>query len=100
MREELKTLMLHQFRPAGEGSLCEQFLGIKQEGTVTEYKRRFVTLATPVEGIPDDVLVSQFLNGLSPQIRAPERLGKVMELAQKIEEKNTILARMNSPKGS
>ncbi|KAJ9566908.1 hypothetical protein OSB04_002874 [Centaurea solstitialis] len=36
--EEFKKLLPIQFRSVGEGSLCEQFLAVKQETTVKDYK--------------------------------------------------------------
>lgn len=66
--------LLMQFHSAQEGSLCKKFLAVKQEGSVTDFKREFEALAAPVQGMPEEVLESTFLNGLKPAIRAEVRL--------------------------
>lgn len=95
--EELKLMMLKQFRSNSNGSLCEQFLALRQESSIEEYKRRFVSLAVPLVGISNELYLSQFINGLDPIIKAevrllsPITLNDAMELAVKIEEKNRVL---------
>ncbi|KAI3716153.1 hypothetical protein L6452_23281 [Arctium lappa] len=104
--EELKALLLSQFHTVGEGSLCEQFLAVKQTTTVMEYKRRFITMAAPLEGISEEVYVSQFINGLLPEIRAevrllsPNGLNKAMDVACMVEERNKAVNPFKSYKAN
>ena len=46
---ELRGLLLKQFRAMAEGSLHEQWLDLRQEGTIVEYHRQFITCAAPLE---------------------------------------------------
>ncbi|KAJ9562283.1 hypothetical protein OSB04_007443 [Centaurea solstitialis] len=100
--EDLRALILRQFRSTVTGTLCEQFLAVKQEGSVEEFQRKFVELAAPLEGIPEEVFMSQFINGLEGLIKAevrmlnPATLEEAMELAMKIEAKNAVLAKERS----
>lgn len=65
----------------------EKFLALKQESTAKDYRRMFEMLATPLPAIPESVMEENFINGLSPEIRAevrlirPQGLGQIMELA-------------------
>lgn len=61
--DDFKCLLL-RFRPFQEGSLYEQFLEIKQEGMVSEYRRRFELLSTPLHGLPMEAMESTFVKGL------------------------------------
>lgn len=45
---EIKANMLDCFGLTQEGSVCEKFLAIRQEGTVREYRRLFEALASPL----------------------------------------------------
>ncbi|KAL4589299.1 hypothetical protein LXL04_002205 [Taraxacum kok-saghyz] len=76
------------------GDLYEQWSSLEQTGTTAEYVRRFIELSAPLEGVTDRVAVGSFIKGLKPNIRnelkiwAPQDLGRAMDLAQQIEEKN------------
>lgn len=89
--EDLRKLTVRQFRSASVGSLCEQFLAVKQEGTVDEFKMKFVELAGPLEGISEEVFMS-LLN--------PATLEEAMELAVKIEIKNVVIAKEKTKSGT
>lgn len=97
--EDLKRMMMRQFRSLAAGSLCEQFLAIKHGGTIDEYRRKFVEFAAPLDGIPEEVFLSQFINGLENTIKAevhlmnPISLSDAMEMASKIEVKNRLIGR-------
>ena len=49
--DEMKLLILKQFRSTQEGSLHEQFLALQQEGSVKEYRRRFIELLAPLDNV-------------------------------------------------
>lgn len=61
---------------------------------VAEFIRRFIELAEPLERVPENILMGQFINGLRKDIRAEVRmlglhsLEQVMDLAQKVGVKN------------
>lgn len=86
------------FRPTQDGSLCEKFFAVKQEGLVAEFRRAFEVLAAPLKDLPDEVLESTFMNGLLPKIWAeicllcPTGLSQIMEAAQKVEDQNWVLS--------
>ena len=94
--EEMKLRLLRQFRSTHTGSLHEQWIALKQEGSVRDYRRRFIELAAPLDNIPEELALGTFVNGLRPEIRAelrilePNNLGRAMDLAQRIEEKLNI----------
>ena len=64
---EFKKLLLDQFRSSHEGSNCEKFLALRQEGTVRAYIRDFEMLAAPLTKIPTAILEGNFTNGLMPE---------------------------------
>lgn len=86
-----------RFWSTHEGTLEERFLVLKQWGSVREHRLCFETLASPLEGMPEALLEGQFINGLKPEIRAelrmlrPNGLDQLMEVAQRIEERNMVV---------
>ena len=91
--EELKTLMLRRFRPANAGTLHEQWLGVRQTGTVVEYRRTFIELAAPLRNISEDMALGIFLNGLREDIKTelrvqnPRDVDQAMDLAIRVEDR-------------
>lgn len=87
--------MLRQFRPSNGGSLCEQWLATSQTSTFMDY-RKFIETVAPLDRLPEDIMLGQFLNGLKEDIRAevrvlnPISLEKAMELALRVEERNKV----------
>ena len=83
----------------------EQFLAVRQQGTVAAYRREFEILATPLKGISEEVMESTFMNGLLPEIRAelrllkPYGLGHLMEMAQRVEDRNLAMRAAREPNG-
>ena len=63
--EDFKSRLLMRFRPSQEGSLHEQFLAIKQMGSVTEYRRNFELLSAPLSGLSEEVMESTFVGNLA-----------------------------------
>ena len=103
--ENLKRRLLLRFRQTQEGSLCEQFLAVRQQGTMVAYRREFEILATPLKGILEKVMESTFMNGLLPEIRAELHLlqlyglGHLMEMAQRVEDRNLAMRAAREPNG-
>uniref|UniRef100_A0A1S8ADV7 Aminoacyl-tRNA ligase n=1 Tax=Citrus limon TaxID=2708 RepID=A0A1S8ADV7_CITLI len=93
---EFKDRLLERFQATQEGGLHEQFFALTQERTVMEYREKFELLSGRLGGLPEAVLEGNFMKGLKLEIRAslrllrPRGLGESMELAQMIEDKNTI----------
>lgn len=50
--------------------IVARFLAIRQEGSVANFIKKFVSYSTPLTNMAEDVLESTFLNGLKPPIRA------------------------------
>lgn len=94
---DLKQQLLARFSSSQAGSLCERFLGIKQTGSVADFRREFEMMFASMTGLSDEVLESTFVKGLKAEIRAeirvlkPIRLGPIMDMAQRLEEKNQAL---------
>lgn len=93
---DLKKFVLRQFRPISGGSLYEQWLATTQLTTVSEYKRRFIETAAPLDRIAENILMGQFINGLKEDIRVEVRLlnpvnvEQAMELSSRVEERNKV----------
>lgn len=81
------------FRSIKEGSICGQFLAIKQETTVEQYWNLFDKLVAPLPYLPNEVLEETFMNGLTLWIKAevecwePTGLAQMMKLAQRVENR-------------
>lgn len=90
---EMKDLLLRRFRARRVGSLCEQLLSVVQEGSVEEYSKRFVLMATPLKNVDEDMLLVVFIKGLDERIRTELRLlgpsdfEQALDWVVKIEEK-------------
>ncbi|XP_048602698.1 uncharacterized protein LOC125588971 [Brassica napus] len=89
---QLKERVLEQYSTARDTSAGERLLRLRQEGSVKDYCREFISLATNAPELTDAVLEMAFMNGLKPRIRAgvrmfePKTLQKMMSLARKVEE--------------
>lgn len=59
----LKTLLLSRFRAQPVGSLPEEFLSIRQESTVREYRLRWEALASRLPDTPEHILEGNFVKG-------------------------------------
>lgn len=75
----------------------EKLLGLRQEGSVQDYRRQFEALAAPLPLIPEEMLECNFVNGLTHIIRARLRMMKPCELAyamvmaQRVEDRNAAI---------
>ena len=66
---ELRGLLLKQFRASVEGSLHEQWMDLRQEGSVVEYRRQFIARAAPLKEVLEICFVSKFISGLQLEIK-------------------------------
>ncbi|KAA0050168.1 transposon Tf2-1 polyprotein isoform X1 [Cucumis melo var. makuwa] len=93
---DLKERLLIRFRSVREGSICGQFLRIRQESSMEEYRNQFDKLMAPVSDLPDRVIEETFMNGLLPWIKAevefcrPVGLAEMMLLAQLTKNREII----------
>ena len=93
---EMKGLILRKFQSTSAGTLREQWLNNRQVGEVGDYRKKFIELLTPLEGVPEEIAMGQFINGLKEEVRAevrllgPITLDQAMDLAAKVEEKLKI----------
>lgn len=91
--DQAKALLRRQFRSHTAGTLQEQWLANIQEGTVIEYRLKFIELLAPLENVPEEIALGQFVIGLREDIRAEVRLlgpisvDHAMELAIMVEDK-------------
>ncbi|KAK9177148.1 hypothetical protein WN944_029167 [Citrus x changshan-huyou] len=51
--EELKSQLLLRFRSLPNGSIYEEFLALRQSGSVREYRRRFEQMASTLKDISE-----------------------------------------------
>ena len=85
---QLKSQLLDRFGHTQDGTMCEQFLSLKQEGSVRDYLRAFEQLEMTLEDVPKHIQESTFINGLKPNIQAevrimkPKGLREVMKFTQ------------------
>jgi len=74
-----------------------EIYSLRQRGTVGDYRQSFEALALPLENLPEAMLEGHFMNGLKPEIGAelrvlrPRCLEQMMDLAQRIEERNLVV---------
>ncbi|XP_013615209.1 uncharacterized protein LOC106428065 [Brassica napus] len=89
--DHLKGRVLEQYSTMKDTSAGERLLRLRQEGSVKEYCREFISLAMNAPEVPDTILKMAFMAGLKPRIRAgvkmfePSTLQKMMKVARKVE---------------
>ncbi|KAF7815055.1 Retrotransposable element Tf2 [Senna tora] len=98
--EVFKNELLRRFHQAQRGNGYEMLMALKQEGSVAEYREKFELLSAPLKNAPEEMLLGAYQNGLKDEIRAELRMVKaqnlmeVMDMAQQIEERNMVLAKI------
>lgn len=68
--DQMKYRVLEQFSTNHETTARERLMTLKQEGTVREYIKDFISLASNAPELSDTVLETAFMIGLKPQIKA------------------------------
>ncbi|KAF4404570.1 hypothetical protein G4B88_005956 [Cannabis sativa] len=95
--EEMKVMIIRQFRSAHEGSIYDRFFSLRQTESVQEYRRKFESLATAMGTMGDQGLQAAFVNGLKMEIQGPLRLLhpngliRAMELSESIEANQALV---------
>lgn len=90
--EQLKERVLEQYSTSPDTTAGEKLMKLFQKGTVKEYCKEFIALATNAPEVPDVVLGMAFMSGLKSKIRSGVRmfevkgLQKMMSTARKVEE--------------
>ncbi|KAF4359978.1 hypothetical protein F8388_004485 [Cannabis sativa] len=87
--EEMKQLVLRHFRDTQAGSLYDQFVAVRQEGTIIKFKRQFIRLLAPLDNVSPEIQLSTFINGLRPTIRAKLRLQRPRNMMRKWKSSKT-----------
>lgn len=99
--EEFRSAVIRRFQPSMLQSPFELLLSLKQIGSVEEYREQFELYAGPLKCTEPSYLKGIFLNGLKEAVRAElklhpvERLSELMDYAQRIDEKNSLLSKGN-----
>lgn len=84
----------------------ETLIALLQDSTVDDFRERFELLSAPLREADEEFLIGAFSNGLAEEIKAelrmvrPASLVQVMDLAQKVAEKNWALERAQVKKFS
>lgn len=87
----MKERVLEQYSSMKDTSAGERLLRLRQEGTVKEFCREFIALATNAPEVTDAMLKMAFMSGLKSKIRNGVRmfevttLQKMMKVARKVE---------------
>ncbi|KAH1265539.1 hypothetical protein GmHk_01G001225 [Glycine max] len=98
---DFKNVVIQWFQPSMNQSPYELLLSLKHEGTVEEYREKFELYAGPLRGTKPEYLKGIFFNGLKEVVRAELKLHPVntlpelMDYAQRIEEKNSLIEKGN-----
>ncbi|KFK40544.1 hypothetical protein AALP_AA2G009700 [Arabis alpina] len=88
---QLRSRLLDEFSSSPDSSAGERLLTLKQEGSVKDYCREFIALATNAHEIQETTLELVFMVGLKPAIRArtktfePRTLKQMMGVAQRVD---------------
>lgn len=94
---EFRTALLERFQPTITQNPYELLLGLKQFGSVEEYREQFELYAGPLKGANPEYLKGIFLNEINDLIKAElklhpmKTLPELMGYAQKIDERNALL---------
>ena len=62
--------MFDFFKDSGQTSLVTRLIRIQQDGSYSDYVKKFVTYSTPLPHMVESVLRDAFLTGLEPNLQA------------------------------
>lgn len=80
--EEMKLIILRQFQSTQEGPMHEKWLALKEEGSLSKYRWRFIEFSTPLVNISKEIAMGTFVNELKVEIKielkilGPNKLGR------------------------
>lgn len=90
--EQMKYRVLELFSTTHDITARERLMTLRQGGTVREFIKDIITLASNAPEVSDTMLETAFMIGLKPQIKAgvklmePRNLRKMMSVAKLVEE--------------
>ncbi|XP_038708231.1 uncharacterized protein LOC120003349 [Tripterygium wilfordii] len=96
--QAFRLALLKKFRSSQEGTGYECLVELRQDGTIAEYREKFEQLSAPLKDISEEMLAGIFVNGLKDVIRVEVKMSPnlslmdLMELAQRVEDRNLVLA--------
>ena len=67
--EDLKGMMFDFFKDSGQMSLVTHLIKIQQDGSYSDYVKKFVTYSAPLPHMEESVLRDAFLTGLKPNLQ-------------------------------
>ncbi|WVZ15409.1 hypothetical protein V8G54_012975 [Vigna mungo] len=91
--------LMGRFQVASSENPYEVLMGLRQRGSVLEYREQFELRYAPLHFADEEFMKGVFMNGLKEDIKAEVRLmgsgdlHVLMEVAQKVEERNRVLGR-------
>ena len=94
--ENLKGRMFEFFNDTGHQSLGARLIRITQDGSYSNYVKKFVTYSTPLPNMVESMLKDTFLTGLEPTLQAevisrhPQTLEECMKEAQLVKQELDI----------
>ncbi|KAG5596542.1 hypothetical protein H5410_037774 [Solanum commersonii] len=95
--EYFKRELLNRFHHSQKINQYDVLIGLKQVSTVTVFREEFEKVSASMKEASDGMLSGVFLNGLKEEIRAEvmllqaQTLREIMEMAQKVEDRNSVL---------
>ncbi|EXB66394.1 hypothetical protein L484_008284 [Morus notabilis] len=94
-----KESVMQRLCSSQTGNHYEALIALQQDSTVAEFREKFELLLAPFREADKEFLIGAFSNGLAKEVKAevhmvrPTSLVQLMDLTQKIEEKNWALER-------
>ncbi|KAF7810403.1 Deoxycytidylate deaminase [Senna tora] len=99
-----KKELIRRFHQSQQGNGYEILMAHKQTHNVGEYRERFELLSAPLKEVSEEMLIGFYQSGLKEEVRAELRMTQaqslmdVMDMSQKIEERNEVVDRMREEK--
>ncbi|KAL0539505.1 hypothetical protein IC582_023720 [Cucumis melo] len=95
--EDLKRRMFEHFKSPGEGSLGARLIRIKQDGSYSDYLKKFLEYSAPLPEMAESVLIDAFVTGLETNLQAevksrhPVTLEECMREAQMVSDRDLAI---------
>lgn len=88
---ELRQGVIRHFHATEDGDNYERLAGLKQSGTVLEFRERFEMISATLSDLMEETLMGLFMNGLAEEVKAevrvlkPRTLSDIMDTASMVE---------------
>ena len=102
---DLKQELLLRFHSSQSGSAYEMLMALRQTGGVMEYIEKFELLSATLDSGDEEMMKAAFMNGLRRDVKADlrlmklETLAEIMDMAVRIEERDSVKLQLSSQKG-